>query len=182
MAYRQKSSPAKKDTPIKDTYRKAVKPAYRSLRRLEDSLGQSLGGPMEKANVLADKFTSKNKGNWVDSDKIRHGAAGMYTKEAISKKLGGGLFAKAAGIIGSNALGVGHELSSFNTDHGYLAGAIEGAKDLVNNFIGSISNKKNVESNIKRYGNSGMSSATRKERVASMAAERVKVKNKSLKK
>jgi hypothetical protein len=83
----------------------------------------------------------------------------MYTRKAISKKLGGGVLGNVAGVIGSNILGVGHELSSFNSDNGYLNGIVEAGKDIVNNAIGSVSKDKNLEKNVKKYGTSGMSKA-----------------------
>lgn len=165
-----------KQSNVRRAYEKATTPVYSALSNMEENINTKLGNPMDKAGIFADEYSKKNKGNWVESDKVRHGAAGMYAKEAISKKLSGGVLGKVAGIIGSNILGVGHEISSFNADHGYLNGAAEGAKDIANNFIGSLSNSKSLASNLKKYGNSGMSEATRKERMTDMEAERKQIK------
>jgi hypothetical protein len=178
VAFNLRSQPPikqEKPSSVRKTYEKAATPVYSALSDIEESVNARLGNPLDKAGIFADEYAKKNKGNWVESDKVRHGAAGMYAKDAISKKLGGGILGKAAGVIGSNILGVGHEISSFNTDHGYLSGAAEGAKDIANNFIGSLSNSKNLYRNIKKYGNSGMSEATRKERIADMKATKKKV-------
>jgi len=163
MAFKLRSqSPMKQERP--SVIGKAYAKASGYLSDVEENINTSLGNPLDKAGILADEYTKKNKGNWKSADKLRHGAAGMYTKEAISKKLGGGALGNIGGVIGSNALGIGHELSSFNKDHGYMAGATEGLKDIANNFIGSMSNKNTIASNMKKYGNSGMSEATSKER------------------
>jgi hypothetical protein len=182
---RSQTSPIKQEKPgvIKKAYDKATTKVYGSLSNMEEKINTKLGNPLDKAGIFADEYANKDRSNLIKADKVRHSAAGMYTKEAISKKLGGGILGNAAGIIGSNLLGVGHEISSFNTDHGYLSGSIEGAKDIANNFIGSISNKKNLASNIKKYGNSGMSEATKKERMANIIAEQKQInKPKLLKK
>jgi hypothetical protein len=173
-AHNMVSSPAKQTT-----YEKAAAPIYSKLTRLEDKVDKSLDYPMKKGHARSKAYTEKHGGNWVDSDKITHAAAGMHTRKAISKKLGGGTLGNIAGAVGANVLGVGHELSAFNNDHGYINGAVEAGKDIVNNFIGSVSSSKNLERNVNRYGTSGMSDATRKERTREMNAENALQKRKS---
>jgi len=157
--------------PSEDFYSKYSSKYYSMMNNLEDRVNKSMGNPLDKAADRRVAYTNKNKGNWVDSDKVGHAAGGMYVRQAISKKMGGGLIGKAAGVIGSNILGVGHELSSFNTDHGVASGVVEAGKDIINNFIGSVSSSKNLEKNVEKYGTSGMSEATRKERMADMRKE-----------
>ena len=168
-------SPAKKveePSNVQKAYRKAAAPYYKLANRAEAKLDSALDYPMLKANKRVDKYTKEHSGYFDDVDKIRHGAASMYTRQAISKKVGGGVLGKVVGVIGSNILGAGHELGALNTDHGYVNGIIEAGKDMANNFVGSLSNEKNLESNMRKYGNSGMSAATRKERLIDMQNER----------
>ena len=166
MAFRLKSQ-----TPLRQErsmYEKITQPYYSSIIDLEENADVFLGKPMDKAQARREKFESKTNGNMVTSDKVNHAAAGMYTRQAISNKLGGGVLGNAAGVVGSNILGIGHELSSFNADRGYLNGIVEAGKDIVNNAIGSLSKDKNLESNIKKYGTSGMSAAEEKARLKYM--------------
>ena len=174
MAFNLKShSPLKQEDNIPSkTYMKATKPFYSIANRAEAKVEQALDNPMLKANKRVDKYVKGHSGYFEDVDKIRHGSASMYTAQAISKKLGGGAIGKIAGVIGSNILGAGHEISALNTDHGYINGIVEAGKDMANNFIGSVSSEKSLESNMKRFGNNGMSDATRKERMADMKKER----------
>jgi len=171
MAFKLKTQAPPK---TKDGYAKATSKYYSMMNNLEDRVNSSMGNPMDKAATRRTAYTKKNKGNWVESDKVGHAAGGMYARQGISKKFGNGAISKAAGVIGSNLLGVGHELSSFNSDHGITSGAIEAGKDIVNNFIGSVSSSKNLEKNVEKYGTSGMSEATRKERMADMKSQQVK--------
>ena len=155
MAFKLRSQ-----TPLKQTlYEKTSRPALSFLTDLEEKADVFLGKPMDKAGARRKQFEKKTNGNYATSDSVNHAAAGMYTRKAISKKLGGGVLGNAAGVIGSNILGVGHEFSSFNSDNGYLNGIVEAGKDIVNNAIGSVSKDKNLEKNVKKYGTSGMSKA-----------------------
>jgi len=161
------SGPIPIESPLKQrkVYEKVAGPAFSFLTDIEDKVDVYLGQPMQKAAARRERFEKKTKGNYATSDKVNHAAAGMYTRKAISKKLGGGVLGNVAGVIGSNILGVGHELSSFNSDHGYLNGIVEAGKDIVNNAIGSVSRNKNLEKNVKKYGTSGMSKAEEKARL-----------------
>jgi hypothetical protein len=154
-----------------DTYRRNMQPFYSSVDTMEAGVNRALGNPVGKASSSREKYTNKNKGNWVDSDKMGHAAGGMYTRKGISAKLGGGVVGNAIGVVGSNLLGVAHEVGGFNSDHGIVSGVVEAGKDIVNNFIGSLSSEKNLEKNIEKYGTSGMSAATRKERMTEMKGE-----------
>lgn len=175
MAFNLKSqSPLKQEENIPNkAYAKATRPFYSLANRAEAKLDGLLDNPTLKANKRVEKYSKENSGNFDKVDAIRHGAASMYTRKAISKKLGGGTLANIAGVIGSNVLGAGHELSALNTDHGYINGAVEAVKDMTNNLVGSLSSEKNLESNMKRFGNNGMSEATRKERLQDIQLEKM---------
>lgn len=177
----QTPSNIEEKTPSK-AYQKATRPFYSLANRAESKVEQVLDNPMLKANKKVEQYTKTHSGYFDKIDAIRHGSASMYTRKAISKKLGGGLLGNVAGVVGSNILGAGHELSALNTDHGYKNGIIEAGKDMVNNFIGSVSSEKNLESNLKKYGNSGMSEATRNERLSDLRSGQMQssIKNSSL--
>ena len=161
---RSKSKPQKS----KVNYENTVQPYYSFVNKMEESVDKKLGYPVDKAYERRQAYTNLHKGNWVESDKVGHASGTMYTRQAISKKLGGGILGNVVGAVGANVLGVGHELAAFNNDHGIVNGVIEGGKDIVNNFIGSVSSSKNLERNVEKYGTDGMGSATRKERMADM--------------
>jgi hypothetical protein len=177
----QTSSNGEEKTPSK-AYQKATRPFYSLANRAESKVEQLLDYPMLKANKKVEDYNKKHSGNFDKVDAVRHGAASMYTRKAISKKLGGGILGDVAGVVGSNILGAGHELSALNTDHGYKNGIIEAGKDMANNFIGSVSSEKNLESNLKKYGNSGMSEATRNERLSDLRNEQMQssIRNQSI--
>ena len=167
------ASKLRSQTPLKQTaYQKTARPVVSFLTDSEEKADAFLDKPMDKASVRRKQFEKKTNGNYATSDSVNHAAAGMYTREAISKKLGGGVLGNAAGVIGSNILGVGHELSSFNSDNGYLNGIVEAGKDIVNNAIGSVSRDKNLEKNVKRYGTSGMSKAEEAVRLKDIKKEK----------
>lgn len=178
MAFKLRSQ-----TPLKQTaYQKTARPVVSFLTDSEEKADAFLDKPMDKASARRKQFEKKTNGNYATSDGVNHAAAGMYTRKAISKKLGGGVVGNATGvigsnilgIIGSNILGVGHELSSFNSDHGYLNGIAEAGKDIVNNAIGSVSSDKNLEKNVKRYGTSGMSKAEEAVRLKDIKKEKAR--------
>ena len=88
-------------------------------------------------------------------DNVRHAAAGRYTQEAIenyanlipyASAIPG--FSKAAGFIGSNILGLGHEASTlFNNDDDTRTMGMrvkESAADAYNNMIGSVIGASNL--------------------------------------
>lgn len=175
MAFKLKSqSPLKQDRPA---YEKVAKPYYSAITDAEDSVNRFLDKPMAKARKKKESYEKRTKGDMTTSDSVNHAAAGMYTRKAIAKKLGGGVLGNAVGVAGANILGVGHELSAFNSDHGYWNGIVEAGKDIVNNAIGSVSNEKNVEQRVKKYGTSGMSDAEKKERLKYIKEEKEKTKS-----
>ena len=99
------------------------------------------------ADEAASLFYSEN------NDPIRHGTTGGLTAKAISDKikntpyLGGLLDFIGAddlgGVVGSNVLGLGHELAAYmdygkDQDRSLLTQIKESGKDMYNNFLGSL--------------------------------------------
>jgi len=166
MAFELRSQAKTKQS--KANYENTVQPIYHHVNKMEETIDKKLDYPVDKAYERRQAYTNLHKGNWVESDKVGHASGAMYTRQAISKKLGGGILGNVVGAVGANILGVGHEIGAFNNDHGLKNGIIEGGKDIVNNFIGSVSSSKNLERNVEKYGTDGMGSATRKERMADM--------------
>ena len=101
---------------------------------LESKVDKYLGNPTGKSYELSQRINPQET-----IDALRHSGAGRYTQESIEKKMGGGVIAKIAGIVGSNALGIGHEVSSFSKDsRPFVSKLRESAEDTFNNFVGSI--------------------------------------------
>ena len=167
MAFELRSqTPLHQDKNKPTLYDKASDKVYKKVYGLEERVDKSLGYPEGRAQIIADNYTSRNRGDDMKADKVRHAAASMYTRQAISKKLGGGVTGNVIGGVGANALGLAHEVASFNSDNGILNGLQEMGKDIVNNVIGSVSNKKNVVSNVEKYGTSGIGAETAKDMLA----------------
>ena len=116
------------------------------MNKIEDSISSYLGDVNKKAQAFA-----LNPDELQNIDNARHAAAGRYAAEGIQNKVKnlpyvGGLLDfigadKAAGFIGSNTLGLGHELKTLfgNVDQrSFLTKATEMGEDLVNNSVGSI--------------------------------------------
>ena len=129
---------------------------------IEESINKSLGNPMLKAEIdsdykrpTVDPRTRRQKTS-EPVDNVRHAAAGRYTQEAIenyanlipyASAIPG--FSKAAGFIGSNILGLGHEASTlFNNDDDDTRTmgmkVKESAADAYNNMIGSVIGASNL--------------------------------------
>jgi hypothetical protein len=165
MAFQLRSqSPLRQDDKKKPTlYEKASDKVYKKVYGFEESIDNALGNPERKAEDIASRYARNNKGDDMKADKVRHASASMYTRNAISKKLGGGFNANVIGAIGANALGAAHEIASFNSENGIGNGLQEMAMDIANNAIGSVSNRRNVVSNVEKYGPSGIGDETRKD-------------------
>jgi hypothetical protein len=164
MAFKLRTqSPLHQDKKKPTLYERASDKTYKKVYGFEERIDKSLGNPESKAQDVASDYASKNKGDDMKADKIRHAAASMYTRQAISKKLGGGIIGNVVGGIGANVLGAAHEVASFNSEFGVVNGLKEMGMDMVNNAIGSVSRKKNVVSNVEKYGTSGIAEETRKD-------------------
>lgn len=108
---------------------------------VEDKINKFLDYPMDKAH----KDASENIPEGEDEiDNFRHPMAARYTTEAIAKKTGNiPIISKGLGIIGSNALGIAHEIKNPNTgskEKPYTLGETirEAGEDIFNNGVGSI--------------------------------------------
>jgi hypothetical protein len=109
---------------------------------LRDRINTSLGD----INYKARTFSEDEEGS---IDNIRHTSAGRYTAEAIQDKVKNIPYAgkildflgadKIAGLMGSNALGLGHELKTIvKDDRPFIAKLQEMGEDTFNNFVGSV--------------------------------------------
>lgn len=107
-----------------------------SIQELETLVDESIGSPQKKARVLAAKRTEEGED---EQDNYRHASAGRLTAEAIQNKTGNIPYLSAgAGWLGSNILGIGHELSTFfSDDRPWLIKATEAAEDIYNNNAGA---------------------------------------------
>ena len=112
---------------------------------LESKVNRALGNPKRRAATLSEAVADLSEG---PIDNIRHTAAGMYTSNAIAEELNPDdnvlltVPAKAAGFIGSNLGGIGHEIKAFvpSLDGDYrnvLPAARMTLEDTFNNFVGS---------------------------------------------
>ena len=122
---------------------RVVKQAGRNkIQNLEKSINTSLGDIDSKARA----FSEDEEGS---VDNIRHAAAGRYTAEAIQKKVKETPYIgeildylgadKVAGFIGSNVLGLGHEVKTIvKDDRPFIAKMQEMGEDAFNNFVGSV--------------------------------------------
>jgi hypothetical protein len=113
-----------------------------TLLDYEKSLDHWLGRPMDKA-VKAGISASKQYFGPKDDplDNFRHPMAGRYTSEAIQDKFGNiPILSQAAGFLGANVLGAGHELSTLmkrNDDRAWGVKIKESAEDAFNNMVGA---------------------------------------------
>lgn len=107
-----------------------------SIQELETLVDESIGSPQKKARDLAAKRTEEGED---EQDNYRHATAGRLTAEAIQNKTGNIPYLSAgAGWLGSNILGIGHELSTlFSDDRPWLTKATEAAEDIYNNNAGA---------------------------------------------
>jgi hypothetical protein len=115
------------------------------LNNLEKLINASIGNVNKKAQDFA---YNPDEPNTIDN--MRHAAGGRYATEAIQEKVKkipyiGGLLDslgvdKAAGFIGANLLGIGHELSTIfgGDERPFLAKLQEMGEDTFNNYVGSI--------------------------------------------
>jgi len=126
------------------------------LYQIEDLVGYHLDYPNGKGETFA---TMPGEENSIDN--LRHAGSARYTAEAIGKKVKevpyvGGLLDfvgvdKAAGFIGANVLGLGHELTSFfgEDERSFLTKLQEMGEDSFNNLVGSIVGSTDMDSDKK---------------------------------
>jgi hypothetical protein len=103
-------------------------------KELEDDVDDFLGNPQERA-----RYMSETNPDEAPSDSMRHSFAGRYTQDAIAKKFGNGVIGNIAGLIGSNAMGAAHELSTLSKDkRDWSTKLRESGEDMFNNAVGSV--------------------------------------------
>jgi hypothetical protein len=127
--------------PLKFAPARFIETPPTGLRKIEKDVNEYLGYPMRKAFEETEALAPEGED---PADNLRHGLAGMYTAEAIANKFPKVLqdytpIPKAVGFLGSNILGVGHELSALQNREleGLGTELMTSAEDLYNNFIGS---------------------------------------------
>lgn len=121
------------------------------LYNLEKSVNRSLGNVNQRAQDF-----SESEDEMANIDNMRHAMGGRYAAEAIQQKVSdipyiGGILNftgadKMAGFIGSNALGVGHELRTMTDgdDRPFFTKLQESGEDVFNNFVGSTIGSTNM--------------------------------------
>lgn len=121
-----------------------------------DDIGHRIENYLNNPSQRAQDF-SDSEDELTNIDNLRHAMASRYTAEEIGNKVkeipyvGGFLdfigADKLAGLIGSNALGLGHEFSSLAVDQRpFLPALQETGEDAFNNLIGSIVGSTNMSS------------------------------------
>ena len=104
---------------------------------IKEAISKYLGDPYEEAREFAE-----NPNELSNIDNMRHAQATRLTQEAIANKTGNiPLISNTLGFLGSNALGVGHELSTLfgNKDKRDMSTKLlESGEDIFNNLFGSI--------------------------------------------
>ncbi len=144
--------PLENKTPVQylETSRKfyqdgGEEPKTSFLYDLEKIINASLGDVNNRAKAFSD-----NPEGLENIDNMRHATGGRYAAEAIQQKVrdipyAGGLLDfigadKAAGFIGANVLGIGHELRTMlgGDERPFLTQLQEMGEDSFNNYVGSI--------------------------------------------
>ena len=104
---------------------------------IKEAINKYLGDPYEEARQFAE-----NPDELANIDNMRHAQATRLVQEAIANKTGNiPLISDALGFLGSNALGVGHELSTLlgDKDKRDLSTKLqESGEDIFNNLFGSV--------------------------------------------
>ena len=134
IADQQKAEQLKEDITKQTVYYPEVDPNVNPTT-IESQIDNALGNPKKKAELSATFGTD------YPIDNFRHANAGRYTAEAISDMTGNiPYLSDAAGFLGSNLLGLGHEAKvMFNgmEDRPWSTVLQESGEDLYNNYVGS---------------------------------------------
>ena len=120
------------------------------LRKAERSVNKWLGNPMKKGEIageaIGEKWLNPKTGKWEieGRDNFRHSMAGSYASEAIQDKFPSWMkytgLPQVTGMVGSTALGAGHELSTlFNSKdkREWYDKIRESGEDAFNNMVGA---------------------------------------------
>jgi len=130
----------------------AAVPENSFLYDIETLINKSLGNIDKKARDF-----SESEDEMANIDNMRHASGGRYAAEAIQQKVRdlpyvGGLLDfvgvdKAAGFIGANAMGMGHELRTIfgGDERPFLTKLQEMGEDTFNNYVGSIVGSLNID-------------------------------------
>jgi len=116
----------------------------KELSELEKKINAYLNNPGDRAKAF-----SESEEELSNIDNLRHAMAGRYTAEELQNKVKGIPYIgsildatgvdKLVGFLGSNALGIGHEVSTLvEDDRPFFAALQETGEDVFNNFVGSI--------------------------------------------
>jgi len=104
---------------------------------IKESINKYLGDPYGEAREFAE-----NPDELANIDNMRHAQATRLTQEAIANKTGNiPLISDTLGLLGSNALGVGHELKTLFGDkdkRDWSTKLQESGEDIFNNLFGSV--------------------------------------------
>ena len=104
---------------------------------IKESINKYLGDPYGEAREFAE-----NPDELANIDNMRHAQATRLTQEAIANKTGNiPLVSDTLGLLGSNALGIGHELTTLFGDkdkRDWLTKLQESGEDIFNNVFGSV--------------------------------------------
>ena len=130
--------------------------------KLEKMISDYLNNPGDKATdfSFSDEVVGldeEGKPMLANIDNLRHASAGRYTAEELQNKVrgipyvGGILDAtgvdKLVGFLGSNALGLGHEVATLiEDDRSFFDALSESGEDVFNNFVGSIVGSTDISS------------------------------------
>jgi len=104
---------------------------------IKEAINKYLGDPQGEAREFAE-----NPDELANIDNMRHAQATRLTQEAIANKTGNiPLISDALGLLGSNALGIGHELTTLFGDkdkRDWSTKLQESGEDVLNNLFGSV--------------------------------------------
>lgn len=104
---------------------------------IKEAISKYLGDPYKEAREFAE-----NPDELANIDNMRHAQATRLTQEAIANKTGNiPLISDALGLLGSNALGIGHELTTLFGDkdkRDWSTKLQESGEDVFNNIFGSV--------------------------------------------
>ena len=111
--------------------------APKAQNGIKEAINKYLGDPQGEAREFAE-----NPDELSNIDNMRHAQATRLTQEAIANKTGNiPLISDALGLLGSNALGIGHELTTLFGDkdkRDWSTKLQESGEDVLNNIFGSV--------------------------------------------
>ena len=122
---------------------------------IEETINNYLGNPYVEAREFAENPDRTRGSGAYNIDNMRHAQASRLVQEAIANKTGNIPFiSNALGFLGSNALGVGHELKTLLNpiyDRDLSTELQESGEDIFNNFFGSVVGTLPIDDKTKDY-------------------------------